>query len=925
MKKAKRLLSFLVALTLVFGVITVHADDKGFSDVGEDNPYINYITMLSEQGIIKGYGDGQFAPKSSCTKEQFLTFIYRAEGEPAVEKSSGFTDVSEDAYYADAVSWAVSMGMTNGAGDNTFGVGNEIDRNLAIQYLYKWAEIKGFLNVYQGVYLKEFADGDKAYGHPSEAFSWAVAEGIVKPDAENKVYPNGIVTREWAAGAIGTILEKHYHKWNEYKDNGDGTHERVCALDASHVEKGEHTFNNGELIKKPTDTTDGEILYTCTKCKYQEIKKAEAGEEIVTRADAEEAAVAAAWAYYAKGKSMQYDATDLSNLSGYLGGFYRTSGQSAPEVATPDQNFYSVCSDYVYQTYYEAMRLKVLGDVNHPFGLTTTDLFRHAENQINESNEKSAYNDFITEKDVNAAVIKWTDFDKSDSHGYYSCAGVYHSDKFDDFTDEIVFRNDAPDGSYHYGYYDNDGNLIAPEKVFADYVVPFVKNEENLRVGDVIVNTGHTMIYIGNDRVLHCNGRKIDRKTAVDMAEENGSILIDDLDYALNCYSTKRARFVIIRPLEFVTTPSFDNDPGNDIITDKTIFDSTKSRVKYPVMNIDRTVDITQFGTVSKGEALTYNISIANKTSDEEYINWSADKSSVTYKDLKVTEEIPEGAELVPDSVTGGGVYENGIITWNLSEVKPGETVNLSYKVKAIGEIGDVIVNDGGFVDNIPSNVLRNTIGGGKLTEGELTALASIATDGKDAFSNYGTDTDFADNIYKKIGKEIDLPKTSDIVNNLFTIKSHIPGDSKEGGGFFPANYTPIDLFVRQNEVSDEFKEVKSMVVDRYWGGSYFYAGDDLRQDYATKVINDFRTSYLEAGDVIVYVKARDAQKKAITPDLKGVTVMVFDGSNLLCMTETADGADYAVVSGADVNAKLLEAFKTDCDLFFALRPTQAK
>ena len=157
MKKAKRLLSFLVALTLVFGVITVHADGnaKGFSDVGTDNPYINYITKLNEQGIIKGYSDGQFAPKDNCTKEQFLTFIYRAEGEPAVEKSADFTDVAKDAYYADAVSWAVSMGMTNGAGDNTFGVGQEIDRNLAIQYLYRWAEVKGFLKIYALTYIKK--------------------------------------------------------------------------------------------------------------------------------------------------------------------------------------------------------------------------------------------------------------------------------------------------------------------------------------------------------------------------------------------------------------------------------------------------------------------------------------------------------------------------------------------------------------------------------------------------------------------------------------------------------------------------------------------------------------------------------------------------------------------------------------------------
>ena len=89
-----------------------------------------------EQGITSGTSATTFAPDATVTRAQTVTFLYRAAGSPAVTGGS-FTDVAADAYYADAVAWAVSENITAGTGNGLFSPDTACSRAQIVTFLYR--------------------------------------------------------------------------------------------------------------------------------------------------------------------------------------------------------------------------------------------------------------------------------------------------------------------------------------------------------------------------------------------------------------------------------------------------------------------------------------------------------------------------------------------------------------------------------------------------------------------------------------------------------------------------------------------------------------------------------------------------------------------------------------------------------------------
>ena len=107
-----------------------------FADVPADSYYAKAVAWAVENGITLGTGDGTFSPNATCTRAQSVTFLYRALG-TAPTTVNGFTDVTADAFYADAVAWAVESGVTNGTTDSTFSPNNGCTRAQIVTFLYR--------------------------------------------------------------------------------------------------------------------------------------------------------------------------------------------------------------------------------------------------------------------------------------------------------------------------------------------------------------------------------------------------------------------------------------------------------------------------------------------------------------------------------------------------------------------------------------------------------------------------------------------------------------------------------------------------------------------------------------------------------------------------------------------------------------------
>ena len=108
-----------------------------FTDVKSGDYYYKAVLWAVENGITGGITDTTFGPNNPCTRAQAVTFQYRAASKPDVTGGSSFTDVPADAYYTNAVVWAVANGVTSGTSTTTFSPDQTCTRGQIVTFLYR--------------------------------------------------------------------------------------------------------------------------------------------------------------------------------------------------------------------------------------------------------------------------------------------------------------------------------------------------------------------------------------------------------------------------------------------------------------------------------------------------------------------------------------------------------------------------------------------------------------------------------------------------------------------------------------------------------------------------------------------------------------------------------------------------------------------
>ena len=165
-----------------------------FVDVPADAYYYDAVLWAAENGITGGVDDTHFAPNATCTRAQIVTFLWRAAGSPVVNYAMNFSDVPADAYYAEAVRWAVSQGITKGTSDTTFSPDATCTRAQAMTFIYRSQQAQGGGMQGTWMFLNSFSDVDleNYYG---EAVMWAVANGITNGTSDTTFSPGADCTR----------------------------------------------------------------------------------------------------------------------------------------------------------------------------------------------------------------------------------------------------------------------------------------------------------------------------------------------------------------------------------------------------------------------------------------------------------------------------------------------------------------------------------------------------------------------------------------------------------------------------------------------------------------------------------------------------------------------------------------------------------
>ncbi|MFR1189589.1 MAG: S-layer homology domain-containing protein [Oscillospiraceae bacterium] len=109
-----------------------------FTDVDEGAYYTDAVKWAVSTGVTAGTSATTFSPNATCTRAQAVTLLYNAAGAPDVSGLTlSFADVAEDTYYADAVKWALSTGITAGTGSTTFSPDAPCTRGQIVVMLYR--------------------------------------------------------------------------------------------------------------------------------------------------------------------------------------------------------------------------------------------------------------------------------------------------------------------------------------------------------------------------------------------------------------------------------------------------------------------------------------------------------------------------------------------------------------------------------------------------------------------------------------------------------------------------------------------------------------------------------------------------------------------------------------------------------------------
>ena len=173
---------------------------SAFQDVPENSYYFSAVSWAARLGITSGVSSILFGPGRACTRAQAVTFRWRAMGCPIAEQSSvKFTDVTDDAFYAKAVSWAVAEGITEGTSDTAFSPDKTCNRAQLVTFLWR---ALGCPEADSTSVFTDVAEG-KYY---TEAVYWAVAEGITEGATKTLFRPDKTCDRAQAVTFLWRAL-----------------------------------------------------------------------------------------------------------------------------------------------------------------------------------------------------------------------------------------------------------------------------------------------------------------------------------------------------------------------------------------------------------------------------------------------------------------------------------------------------------------------------------------------------------------------------------------------------------------------------------------------------------------------------------------------------------------------------------------------
>lgn len=174
-----------------------------FTDVSRGQWFYDAVSFVYWRDIMDGVTSTQFAPDATTTRAMVVQILYRMAGSPTVRGSSPFYDVSNGAWYADAVIWAEANDIVNGMTTTTFAPNTAVTREQLATMLYRYAQYRHY-NTSAGANtnILSYYDANHISEYAFSALQWACGEGIMDGTGTGYLSPQGQATRAQLAAML---------------------------------------------------------------------------------------------------------------------------------------------------------------------------------------------------------------------------------------------------------------------------------------------------------------------------------------------------------------------------------------------------------------------------------------------------------------------------------------------------------------------------------------------------------------------------------------------------------------------------------------------------------------------------------------------------------------------------------------------------
>ncbi|MDY3619483.1 S-layer homology domain-containing protein [Agathobaculum sp.] len=174
-----------------------------FTDVADGAWYYNSVKYVYENGLMVGTAGDKFSPGADTSRGMIVTILHRLENEPESKAEMAFADVAAGSYCYDAVLWAAEQGIVKGYGNGNFGPNDPITRQELAAILWRYAQYKGMdVSVGENTNILSYTDIGEAGEWAIPALQWACGAGLINGKGGGVLDPTGHATRAEAAAML---------------------------------------------------------------------------------------------------------------------------------------------------------------------------------------------------------------------------------------------------------------------------------------------------------------------------------------------------------------------------------------------------------------------------------------------------------------------------------------------------------------------------------------------------------------------------------------------------------------------------------------------------------------------------------------------------------------------------------------------------